>query len=98
LKADLTCDYVCRLLSYMDRRGYAYCIPRKVDADIVEQPFLDFSSGYVQRAIDRFPRQGSKKPWRLYQNYALDLLMLRFGGLADKSLEFGRRTASTRAA
>jgi hypothetical protein len=55
------------------------------------EPLIDFSSGYVQRAIDQFPRQGSKKPWRLYQNYVRDLFSLRFGAVSDKELEFSRR-------
>lgn len=98
LKADLTCDYVCRLLTYMDRHGYAYGTPRRLDPSVAEQPFLDFTSGYVQRSIDQFPRQGSKKPWRLYQNYALDLVALRFGRVADGTMEFTRRGKGRRAA
>ncbi len=88
LKADLTSEYVCRLLNYMDEHGYAQCVPRQQDPSVTEVPFLSFTSGYVQRAIDQFPRQGSKKPWKLYQNYALDLLSLRFGKLDDGTMEF----------
>ena len=55
-----------------------------------ELPFLDFSSGYVQRSIDQFPKQGSKAPWRLHQNYALDILNLKFGSLQDSAMEFSR--------
>ena len=51
-------------------------------------PWLDFSSGYVQRAIGKFPKQGSKAPWKLHQNYALDLMTLRYSGLEDGVLEF----------
>jgi cation diffusion facilitator CzcD-associated flavoprotein CzcO len=91
LKADLTSDYVCRLLNYMDRHGYAYCTPRRKDPEVTEVPFLDFTSGYVQRALDQLPRQGSKKPWKLHQNYALDLLALRFGRVNDGVMEFHRR-------
>lgn len=87
LKADLTCEYVCRLLAYMDARGYAQATPIK-DASVAEAPFLDFSSGYVQRALAHLPRQGTKAPWKLHQNYALDLLMLRYGKLDDGTLVF----------
>jgi cation diffusion facilitator CzcD-associated flavoprotein CzcO len=97
LKADLTCDYVCRLLKYMDARGYVQATPTK-DAEVAEAPFLDFSSGYVQRALDQLPRQGVKKPWKLHQNYALDLLTLRFGKLDDGTLVFRRRAQKARAA
>ncbi|MBX7192686.1 MAG: NAD(P)/FAD-dependent oxidoreductase [Sandaracinaceae bacterium] len=90
LKADLTAEHVCRLLNEMDRRGATRCTPRKHDPAIEPRPFLDFSSGYVQRALSRFPRQGSKRPWRLYQNYLLDLLALRFGPVDDPALEFDR--------
>jgi cation diffusion facilitator CzcD-associated flavoprotein CzcO len=91
LKCDLTCAYVARLIKYMDRHGYAACTPRLRDPSVQPEPLIDFSSGYVQRAIDQFPRQGSKKPWRLYQNYVRDLFSLRFGAVSDKELEFSRR-------
>jgi monooxygenase len=78
LKCDLTCEYVCRLLGHMDAHGYTQCMPTR-DPSVTEAPMIDFSSGYVQRAIDKFPKQGSKAPWRLYQNYALDILTLRRG-------------------
>jgi monooxygenase len=90
LKSDLTCAYVCRLLAYMDERGYVQCTPINDDPSIVEEPFIDFSSGYVQRAIHLFPKQGSKKPWRLHQNYALDLVSLRYGSFEDGALRFSR--------
>jgi monooxygenase len=88
LKCDLTCEYVCRLLNHMDERGYAYCTPRNRDPSITEEPFIDFSSGYVQRSIAEFPKQGSRTPWRLHQNYARDILMLRHGAIEDEALEF----------
>jgi len=88
LKCELTCEYVCRLLNHMDERGHAACTPRNRDPSIAAEPFIDFSSGYVLRAIDQFPKQGSRAPWRLYQNYARDILMLRFGALDDGAMEF----------
>ena len=88
LKADLTSMYVCRLLNYMDSHHYRQCTPR-LSGDIAgERPLLDLTSGYVQRSIDEFPRQGSKKPWRLYQNYLLDLLTLKYGAVDDEAMEF----------
>jgi cation diffusion facilitator CzcD-associated flavoprotein CzcO len=88
LKCDLTCQYVCRLLNHMDANGYAQCAPQNRDPSIATEPFIDFSSGYVLRSIHQFPKQGSKRPWRLYQNYALDILALRRGPLEDGVLEF----------
>ncbi len=90
LKADLLCAYVCRLLNYMDKHGYRQVTPRLNDPDVEDMPLLNLSSGYVQRAMTRFPRQGSKLPWRLYQNYFLDTLMIRYGSLKDEALEFKR--------
>lgn len=90
LKADLTAEYVCRLLNHMDARGYDYCTPRRRDPSIVEEPAINFTSGYIQRASDILPKQGSKKPWKLHQNYALDLLNLRFARVDDGTMEFTR--------
>jgi monooxygenase len=89
LKADLTSRYVCRLLEHMDRHGYASATPKR-DPAVQEAPFLDFSSGYVQRAIHLLPKQGATRPWRVYQNYVLDLLTLRYGAVADGTLQFTR--------
>ena len=83
LKCDLTCEYVCRLLNYMDKNGFQQCVPRNDDPSITELPLIDFSSGYVQRSIGKFPKQGSKRPWKLYQNYALDIVTLKFGSVND---------------
>jgi monooxygenase len=90
LKADLTCEYVCRVLNYMEKRGYDQVVPKNDDPTIQPVPFIDFSSGYIQRAIDKFPKQGSRSPWKLHQNYALDIVALRFGTLEDGALQFTR--------
>jgi cation diffusion facilitator CzcD-associated flavoprotein CzcO len=90
LKCDLTCGYVCRLINFMDEHGYRQCAPQNRDPSVREVPFIDFSSGYVQRSIHKFPKQGSKAPWRLHQNYALDILALRFGALEDGAMVFSR--------
>jgi len=92
LKCDLTCEYVCRLLQHMDRFGYAQATPRVDDPEMETVPWLDFTSGYVVRAMDRFPRQGTRAPWRLHQNYARDLAMVRFGSMEDGVLELRRTT------
>ena len=87
LKCDLTCEYVCRLLNHMDRFGYAAATPRNDDPAQETVPWLDFTSGYVVRAMEKFPRQGKRAPWRLHQNYARDLALIRFGGIEDPQLE-----------
>lgn len=88
LKADLVAEYVCRLLRHMDKTGTSICVPRQRDPSITPQPFLDMTSGYFQRVMDRLPKQGSKAPWKLYQNYALDMAMLRRGKVNDGVMEF----------
>jgi monooxygenase len=88
LKCDLTCEYVCRLLNHMDRHGYKQCAAHNLDPTVAEVPWIDFSSGYVQRSIAKLPKQGSKRPWRLYQNYALDIVTLRFGKVDDGVMQY----------
>jgi cation diffusion facilitator CzcD-associated flavoprotein CzcO len=91
LKCDLIAEYVCRLLNYMDRHGYTQCTPRRQDGSIAGEPVVTLSSGYVQRAIDTLPRQGTRKPWKMYQNYLRDLLNMRFSRVDDGIMEFTRR-------
>jgi cation diffusion facilitator CzcD-associated flavoprotein CzcO len=98
LKCDLTHEFVCRVLNHMDSHGYTQCMPENRDASVARQPMIDFSSGYIQRSIEKFPKQGSKAPWRLYQNYALDIVSLRRGALEDGALQFSRSGAPAPAA
>ena len=90
LKADLSCEYVCRLLNFMRRRRIVAAVPRR-DASVQEEDFLNLTSGYIQRGIGMLPKQGSKRPWRLNRNYAIDAMALRYGRLADGTMEFVRR-------
>jgi len=90
LKCELICEYVCRLLNYMRRRGYRQCAPRSAAGSLESAPMIDFTSGYVQRAQDELPKQGSQPPWRVYQNYVKDLLMMRYGKIDDGVMEFRR--------
>ena len=88
LRADLTSEYVCRLLNFMDKKGYANCCPRT--AEHVEQAgdWLDFTSGYVKRSMHKFPKQGSRDPWRNTQNFPKDVLAIRWGNIDNKELKF----------
>jgi cation diffusion facilitator CzcD-associated flavoprotein CzcO len=88
LKCDLTCEYVCRLLNHMAEKGYASSTPQLRDPSVEAVPWIDFSSGYVQRSIHKFPKQGSKSPWRLHQNYLLDIMSLGLGRIEDGTMEF----------
>jgi cation diffusion facilitator CzcD-associated flavoprotein CzcO len=96
LKADLTAQYLCRLLNFMDRHGFVECRPSNDDPGLQPVPWLDFSSGYVQRAIAKMPKQGEKAPWKLHQNYALDLFAFRFGKLNDGVMRFTRASRAIR--
>jgi len=92
LKADLVAMYVCRLLNVMKKRGVRQATPRIGTRPVTPEPFVAFSSGYIQRAADRLPKQGNRKPWRLNQNYALDIMALKFGSV-DESMEFSNAAA-----
>jgi cation diffusion facilitator CzcD-associated flavoprotein CzcO/acetyl esterase/lipase len=89
LKADLTAEYLCRLIQYMKKHTLDSAIPQP-DSTVKPRPFLDFTSGYVQRAAQQLPKQGDTKPWRLYQNYLLDLLMIRYSRIDDGVLRLSR--------
>ena len=87
LKADLTGNYVSRILNKMARDGYTTVTPR-MKGEVDEVPLLDFDAGYVLRARDQFPKQGNRLPWKNYQDYIRDFIGLRLGSLRDKELEF----------
>jgi monooxygenase len=90
LKADLTSEYVCRLLAHMDAHGYRVSVPEVTDPSVAEQPLIDLNSGYVLRSIEKFPKQGSKEPWKLRQNYVFDIRTIRRGAIEDGSMQFSR--------
>ncbi|HEX3765720.1 MAG TPA: NAD(P)/FAD-dependent oxidoreductase [Kofleriaceae bacterium] len=91
LRADLTSRNVCRLLNYMDRHHYDQFVPRADPAEVERRPLLGLSSGYIQRAADQMPMQGSKTPWYLRQNYILDFLSTKLGRVENPALLFSRR-------
>jgi hypothetical protein len=72
----------------MDRNRLLSCTPRFNDPTVEREVVLDFTSGYIKRALHTLPSQGSKMPWRLYQNYAKDIVMLRYGRVDDGVMEF----------
>jgi len=90
LKCDLTSAYVCRLIAHMDKHNYTAACPQVDAGSVDEEPLLDFSSGYVQRALTELPKQGSVRPWKLHQNYLLDLAMLGYGSVDDEAISFSR--------
>jgi len=88
LKTDLTANLVCRILNYMDRKGYEVVVP-EVPSDVRPEEFLPLDSGYMKRAKDILPKNGSKRPWRVYQNYLADMVLTRFGRVRDRHLTYG---------
>lgn len=97
LKADLVSEFVCRLLNYLDANGYAAVVPRHPGAAVDEAPLMDFTPGYIRRSLHWLPKAGARTPWRLKQNYLLDLQLIRRGKVDDEALEFSRRRASVTA-
>lgn len=91
LKCELIARQVCRILNHMRAHGVEVCTPVLAQDAGETRPAIDLSSGYVQRAAGQLPRQGTRKPWRIYQNYLLDLLVLKFAPLQDGALRFARR-------
>ncbi|THJ66751.1 NAD(P)/FAD-dependent oxidoreductase [Arthrobacter echini] len=94
LRADLSSRYVCRLIRYLDRHGYRYGAP-STDGDMRPRPLLDLTSGYVQRAISAFPKQGDRQPWTMRQNYLLDAPTALYGSVA-KNMVFDRPAPRSR--
>jgi monooxygenase len=88
LKADLVSEYVCRILNYMDANGFDTVVPEHPGNSVEERPLMDFTPGYVLRALDSLPKAGSKAPWKLKQNYFLDIRMIRQGKVDDGALHF----------
>jgi len=87
LKVDLVAEYVVKLLRHLRDRGLGVAVPER-DPDVEEAPFLDFGAGYVQRSIDDLPKQGTRAPWRLAMNYAIDAVALRRGRVDDDAVRF----------
>jgi cation diffusion facilitator CzcD-associated flavoprotein CzcO len=88
LKADLTAEFACRLIATLDEKGMAAATPVNTDPTVAAEPFLDFTSGYVQRALGSLPKQGSKFPWRIPQSYFADRKIIRHGPIDDGTLRF----------
>jgi cation diffusion facilitator CzcD-associated flavoprotein CzcO len=95
LRADLLAEYFCRLINFMDARGYVEARPKEPDHAMPAAPFGNLKSGYFKRAEALLPRQGTKGPWRNPQNYAFDIFRFRFGGIEDEALEFRRAGDTT---
>jgi hypothetical protein len=90
LKVGPLCEHFCRLLAHMDAHGYDMVVP-EAPSGIATRPLLDLSAGYVQRAVDQFPRQGDTGPWQTVMDFRRDVEVLRNGPVNDNNLTFGAR-------
>jgi cation diffusion facilitator CzcD-associated flavoprotein CzcO len=97
LKADLTATYVCRLLNHMREHGYRVCMA-PTDPSVQRLPLIDLKSGYVQRAVKDFPKQGDALPWRVRQNYPLDRYDFRRAEIEDGVMQFSAAGGTRREA
>lgn len=91
LKADLIADYFCRIVNYMDDKGYDEVIPVNHDPGMAKKSFIDLTSGYISRVKDQLPKQGTKGAWKLHQNYFRDWLSLRASRITAKELQYGKK-------
>jgi cation diffusion facilitator CzcD-associated flavoprotein CzcO len=89
LKCDLTCDYVCRLLNHMHKRGIRTCVARNRDDIVTEGTMLGLTSGYIQRSAHLLPKQGARYPWKVHQSYLRDYRALKMTPVDDGFMEFG---------
>ena len=88
LRADLTCEYVCRLINLMDKKGVKCCEPIDDKSAYGDDQLIDFTSGYFERGLNQMPKQGNKSPWKNYQNYLKDIFAIRLFSIKDSNLNF----------
>ena len=88
LRADLTCEYVCRLINLMDKKGVKCCEPIEDKSAYGDDQLIDFTSGYFERGLNQMPKQGNKSPWKNYQNYLKDIFAVRLFSIKDSNLNF----------
>ncbi len=97
LRADLTAEYLCRLLNHMDQHNMASCTPelRAGDRGMQRLPWIqDFSAGYMARTMDQFPRQGDREPWVNTQNYKRDKKIIRTAPIDDGCMQFAKASCT----
>jgi monooxygenase len=87
LKVDLVCGYVARVLAFMAERGYASVTPQLPAEPMATSPFIDLTSGYIERGRHLLPRQGERPPWRLHQDFARDAKLFT-GPVDQENLRF----------
>ena len=88
LGADLTSEYVCRLLNYMKKSSIKKCCPEANSKIENNDDWLNLTSGYIKRSKDIFPKQGKRSPWTNNQNFLKDIFQIRYGKINDGEIKF----------
>lgn len=91
LKTDLACRYFCRLVKMMEEKGSDIIVPDYGSQAPEPHPVIDLKSGYVNRGIDMFPRQGGSRPWRNHQSYFMDYMDMKMAKLDDGVMQFRKK-------
>lgn len=91
LKVDVAADYLCRLLKYMEQKGYDEVVaPTDHTAMLDETVMGEMSSGYIARAANQLPKQGTRAPWQATHNYLQDRKDLKNAKFNDGILKFSK--------
>ena len=75
LRAELTSQWVCKILNHMEAVGAQVCEPRLSlkDFSMTKHPFLTgFTPGYMQRIMPKLAKQGDCFPWMRSEVYRTD--------------------------
>ena len=88
LKCDLNCQFVARMLNYMKEKNFSVVVPQFDYDKLTSERLLDFNAGYVLRAEDILPKQGSEAPWKVHQNYIKDVFSLKYSDVKDTYLVY----------
>ena len=96
LKSDIAGLYLCRLFKHMDDNGHTVATPLDIEDSAMDVGMLDqLQSGYVQRAKDTLPRQGTTYPWKVLMHYGKDSKMLLQDPVEDNLLQFDKTAVET---
>lgn len=88
LKVDLVSHFVTRLLNHMEARNYKTCVAEFDNTTFKSERMFDFDAGYILRGKDIIPSQGSKRPWKVYEDYIKDFFLIKRGNLTDGYLKY----------
>ena len=76
-RVDVVADFVCRLLNYMEAKGFDKATPelRPTERDMPLGPWMDpenFNAGYLMRSLHLLPKTGPTPEWRHTQDYLIE--------------------------